>query len=120
MSGGGGGRNGDGMAKDPCTHMEGVVEQYKMYKSTIFINFISRSKKLNYKSCMTTRHIMFLAILHQGVKRAIFMRVKELRLHRNKFAHLIMPDEFKGTVFRKNWAGDNIMAQEEQLTGLTF
>jgi hypothetical protein len=99
--------------------MEGVGEQYKMYKSIIFINFISRSKKLKpekYKSCMTARHIMFLAILHQGVKRAIFMRVKELRLHRNNFAHLIMPDEFKGTVFRKNWAGDNIMAQEEQLT----
>ncbi len=48
------------------------------------------------------------------------MRVKEIRLHRNKFAHLTMPDEFKGTVFPKNLAGDNVMDQEEQLSSLIF
>jgi hypothetical protein len=36
--------------KDNCTHVAGMGEQYKMYKSIIFINFISRSKKLNQKS----------------------------------------------------------------------
>ncbi len=50
----------------------------------------------------TARAQHVLAILYQGVKRAIFMRVKELRLHRNKFAHLTMPDELKGTVFQRN------------------
>ncbi len=41
-----------GMAKrlkDPCRHVAGVGGQYKMYNSLIFINFISRSKKVKPK-----------------------------------------------------------------------
>jgi hypothetical protein len=35
--------------KDPCPHVAGVGGQYKMYNSLIFINFISRSKKVKPK-----------------------------------------------------------------------
>ncbi len=40
--------------KCPCRHVAGVGGQYKMYNSLIFINFISRSKKvkLTSKSCI--------------------------------------------------------------------
>jgi hypothetical protein len=40
--------------KDPCPHVAGVGGQYKMYNSLIFINFISRSKKVKPKmlSCV--------------------------------------------------------------------
>ncbi len=38
----------------------------------------------------------------------------------DKFKLLTVPDNFKGTVFRKNWARDYKMAQEEQLTNFIF
>ncbi len=48
--GGGGDRWQDGQGiKDPCTHMAGMGWQYKMYKSIILVNFISRSKKWNHQ-----------------------------------------------------------------------
>jgi hypothetical protein len=47
---GGGGRTGDRMAKDYkilALTWWGWGRQYKMYKSIILINFLSRSTKLN-------------------------------------------------------------------------
>jgi hypothetical protein len=35
--------------KDNCHHVAGMGGQYKMYNSLIFINFISRSKKVKPK-----------------------------------------------------------------------
>ncbi len=43
--------------KCPCHHVAGVGGQYKMYNSLIFINFISRSKKVEPKSKSCIKHL---------------------------------------------------------------
>jgi hypothetical protein len=41
----------------PCSHVAGVGGQYKMYNRLIFINFISRSKKVKPKSKSCIKHL---------------------------------------------------------------
>ncbi len=43
--------------KCPCRHVAGVGGQYKMYNSLIFINFISRSKKVKPKCKSCIKHV---------------------------------------------------------------
>jgi hypothetical protein len=45
------------VCKCPCRHVAGVGGQYKMYNSLIFINFISRSKKVKPKSKSCIKHL---------------------------------------------------------------